>query len=738
MMNEPLSFRFAHVRKAVVGLLACVTAFVTCAALMVPSSALAQPVSQAGDAQAASSRTSATTNGAIHIFAFDNCDAILVESNGLYGMIDSGEDSDYPSGNDSRYPLRSGITIGKGKEEQVVSYLKRLGVNSSNFVFYLGTHAHSDHIGSADEIIREFEPDYVYTPLYDDSYITNSSHLWDNQYVYDNLLAAAAAVDAEIIQQPTAEQRTFTLGNLTLQICNYRDITDDFRVDDANDYCWGVKVSDGISSAFLAGDINNVLGSEDALASEVGEVDLLKLGHHGHENSSTPAYLSALSPQTAVLTGYRTVVEDSVLRQLFGLKCDFITSADATAQDREAIVCSFTSQGITYNVAQETDGVRFAVFNESPYVVAHKNFTPIKLDGWAQDGDIWYWFDNSSTATEDEWIKTGGAWYHLKPTAEMATGWVQVDGTWYYCGGSGAMQTGWQKVKGVWYYLDGSGAMRTGWQKIGGTWYYLDGSGAMQTGWVQVDGVWYYLDGSGAMLTGWQKIGGAWYYLKGSGAMATGWQSVGGTWYYLKSSGAMATGWVDDNGTWYYCNGSGAMQTGWLKSGGTWCYLNSSGAMAEGWKRVGGAWYYLAPGSGAMRTGWIDDDGTWYYANGSGAMQTGWLKTGGHWYYLKGSGAMATGWQRVGGIWYYLSDSGAMVTGERVIEGVRYTFDSTGAWIGSSVKEPPSETPSSEAPPSEATSPKTPSPKTPRADNAPSAKPPAQENADGKMAKASA
>lgn len=100
-----------------------------------------------------------STDGTIHFLTLNhNTDAILIECDGKFGMVDSGEDNDYPDGSDPRYPLRAGITKGLGFENQVISYLTSKGVTEDNFEFYIGTHPHSDHIGSADEIIRAFHP----------------------------------------------------------------------------------------------------------------------------------------------------------------------------------------------------------------------------------------------------------------------------------------------------------------------------------------------------------------------------------------------------------------------------------------------------------------------------------------------------------------------------------------------------------------------------------------------------
>ena len=142
-----------------------------------------------------------STDGTVHFLTLpDNTDAILLECDGKFGMVDSGEDSDYPNGSDARYPLRAGVTTTKGYEAQVISYLKKMGVTEKNFEFYIGTHPHSDHIGSADEIIRAFHPKRVYLEPYSDSDITDATHLWDNLYVYDQAVTAAKETGATLIQ----------------------------------------------------------------------------------------------------------------------------------------------------------------------------------------------------------------------------------------------------------------------------------------------------------------------------------------------------------------------------------------------------------------------------------------------------------------------------------------------------------------------------------------------------------
>ena len=51
-------------------------------------------------------------------------EAILLECNGQFGMVDSGEDNDYPDGSNPAYPLRPGIVKGNGYENIVIDYSK--------------------------------------------------------------------------------------------------------------------------------------------------------------------------------------------------------------------------------------------------------------------------------------------------------------------------------------------------------------------------------------------------------------------------------------------------------------------------------------------------------------------------------------------------------------------------------------------------------------------------------------
>ena len=567
----------------------------------------------------------------IHILTTTgSADAILLESRGVFAMIDGAEGVGAPDGKDPRYPLREGVVPGwVGDTDWVLGYMSNHGVTSSNLAFYLGTHAHSDHIDNADEIIRKFHPKVILSPEYSDAWITDKSRLWDNQWIYDNMMAAArwaqSAYGASIVQNINDYNTHITLGDMDVQIIP-TDPAENYKktgVRDANLIAYTAKVSAFGHSAYLAADLEAGGGYEDRIAPIVGHVDMLKAGHHGLPTSNSSAFMKALSPSMIVQTGPEWYTPDNLTESVIHGDSSWVPMMDLWSSGHiPSLIATFGPSGISYNdLSYASWGHEYGL--ESPRAWWFKGGRPAATTGW--------------------WKGSSGSWYYFagKPSAEAST-WVYDKGQWYWMDATGAMVTGWIHDGKAWYYLDSAGhPSSSGWTLIGGAWYYLD-AGRARTGWLFDRGQWYWLDSVNAkMVTGWTQVDGQWYYMGSSGAMATGWVNSGGTWYYLSSSGSMVTGWFYDHG----------------------------------------AWYYFAS-SGAMATGWFQDGTTWYYSSSSGAMMTGWLNGGSSWYYLSGSGAMATGWILDHDAWYYMDEAGAMVTGTLEIDGRSSIFSSSGRWVG--------------------------------------------------------
>lgn len=573
-------------------------------------------------------------NDKVHIMALPDTDAIVLESNGHFGIVDSAEDDDYADGSDARYPWRDGIATW-GYTSNVDAYLQKLGVNSSNLDFYIGTHSHSDHIGNADTIIYKYRPKRIYTPQYSDSYITDKSRLWDNQKVYDDMMRAAAwagsAYGAVLDQHVTpGYDDTIQMGDMRIQIIP-TDPNENYKrtgVYDANLIAYTAKVTAHGRSAYLSADLETTNGQEDYVAPIVGRVDWLKSPHHGLPSSSNNGFVERLSPKLIMQTGYEFQSHDGAVAGVTRGEYEWFEAASMRKAGYDALVGTFTPQGIT-----------------RPYY----NVSMGHVFGGAAPEHTW-------------WIHDGRPW--------ATRGW-------------------WEGHYGGWHYFDGKPyAAQNQWVYSGGAWYWMGGDSYMTANtWVNDGKGWYWVSGDGTMLgAGWHRINGDWYLMAGSGRAYTGWVQTGGLWYYFDPvSAKMRTGWVNDGSGWFLLAPSGAMRTGWVNDSGSWYLLSGTGRAASGWALDGGSWYYMDPDTSAMRTGWVNDGTGWFYLGESGVMRTGWLNDGGAWYYLSPSGGrMVTGWQQVGGSWYYMNEHGVMVTGSALVDDVTHLFDGSGRWLGRS------------------------------------------------------
>ena len=407
-----------------------------------------------------------------------SADAILLESRGVFAMIDGAEGVGAPDGKDPRYPLREGVVPGwVGDTDWVLGYMSNHGVTSSNLAFYLGTHAHSDHIDNADEIIKKFRPKVILSPEYSDAWITDKSRLWDNQWIYDNMMAAArwaqGAYGASIVQNIKDYNTHITLGDMDVQIIP-TDPAENYKktgVRDANLIAYTAKVSAFGHSAYLAADLEAGGGYEDRIAPIVGHVDMLKAGHHGLPTSNSSAFMKALSLSMIAQTGPEWYIPDNLTESVIHGDSSWVPMMDLWSSGHiPSLIATFGPSGISYNdLSYASWGHEYGL--ENPRAWWFKGGRPAATTGW--------------------WKGASGSWYYFagKPSAEAST-WVYDGGQWYWMDATGAMATGWINDGKAWYYLDSAGHLAgTGWSLIGGSWYYLNGVRAA-LGWLNESGSW--------------------------------------------------------------------------------------------------------------------------------------------------------------------------------------------------------------------------------------------------------
>ena len=659
--------------------------------------------------------------------SYCNSDAILIESNGKYGLIDSSNPST-PSEDPNLAFTREYIdAAANGKT--VVKYLTDLDVAHLEFV--LATHSHSDHNGGIPDIAASGLVDNKTVYIYKEYAAITGQEAYHNDYYLEIATEAMKAKEATLLNvlDPNLEAKARQALGATLK----RDTTDevgdhlefsfgDFLLrlfnlhvsstvnENQNSIVTTVKKDD--SGAILMADIelDNYMESRtvDAILRNdpTFRTDVYKVGHHGFSTSNSYDTINALKPANAVVTtNYRSAAPFSTTLYNYFVEA-FGGTVFRTSDNGPAIIAEFGDQAVSIRRPTAKDAFTRAIpwitvypngwrqwypdeetinlhFYE-PQWIYFKSGSPVK--GWFKIGSDWY-FAKDNYAVGPGWVTSGSKRYHLDSHGKMQTScWVSSDGNWYHLDSNGVMQIGWVNAGGKWYLMGDDGAMLKGWQTVGLKTYFFSDSGAMYTGWLKDNGSWYFFGGSGAMQTGWVSYGSKWYLMGDDGAMLKGWQTVGLKTYFLGDDGVMRTGWVKDNGNWYFLNGSGAMQTGWVSSGGKWYLMGDGGAMLKGWQAVGDRTYFFND-NGTMHTGWLKDNGNWYFFGGGGAMLKGWVNTGGKWYLMGSDGAMLKGWQIVDGKTYFLDNGGVRQTGWFKDEGKWYYLESDGAmaadkWIG--------------------------------------------------------
>ncbi|MCY7071949.1 MBL fold metallo-hydrolase [Streptococcus oralis] len=662
---------------------------------------------------------SAGSGNRIHFIntkAKSGSDAILLESNGHYALIDMGEDYDFPDGSDPRYPSRWGISMRNNQvlEDRLIRHLDQIGVKKLDFI--LGTHVHSDHIGGADEILNRYQVDKFYLKKYSDDRITSHWGLWDNLFNYDNALRAAQKRGVTLIQNITDEDSHFKLGDMDIQLYNYKNEYDAdgnlkrVRDDNSNSIVSVVTVAG--KRIYLGGDLDNAEGAEDKLGPVIGKVDMMKWNHHYDATiSNTINFLENLSPKMVIQT---TGGDINVASTREYLQKKNIQVLHAASQTQDATVFDISDKGFANvsNTFPDIPVVDEKWYQEDGYWKYRLTDGEMAI-GWREIGGATYFFNGKGQMQAGRWLHLNDDWgenakgndYYLNQNGKMQTGgWFKLDDSWYYIQSNGArrfselseiggkkylfaadgkMLTGHQVYNGKKMFFSESGALQAAgkpstWQKIDSDWYFYDEDGLKTVGKKIINGSTYYFNQEGVMQTGWTFVDGHWNYFASSGAMKTGWVKDQETWYYLDKDGIMLTGRQDINGVRYYLNASGAMQTGWAFVDGHWNYFASSGAMKTGWVKDQETWYYLDK-DGIMLTGNQDINGVRYYLNASGAMQTGWAFVDGHWNYFASSGVMKTGWLKDNESWYYLDpETGIMAVGSKEIDGKNYFFKSSG------------------------------------------------------------
>lgn len=636
----------------------------------------------------------------------ESCNAFLLESDGEFAVVDSGEDSDYR-------PDIPGVTQEHGVEDLVIAYLKGAGVNNSNFRYYIGTHPHSDHIGSADEVIEAIQPGSVITPKYVESAISEDAiqkNTFDNQVVYNDMLAAAAKYNIPVTTEFPSDPYVIPLGRSTLTIHNANNTKYRENMTSVNSMSLMVKMTaPNGKSVIIGGDMDCYMNGEQELGPKIGQVDIASVNHHGYYGSNSHNYLETLRARiwlcpnkncfSSTQPDWKDPDKDhtsynSFIRQLNN-GARLVASGEAHEYSLPAVVVNL-DETLSNNIPGDLPG-KLTGYSNAAYGVTfttelrggrplEKAVTRAGL--WINNGAGWWLRRGDNTTPANEILEDSGHSYHFNKEGYLSIGWFKHEGNDYCTDDQGAiLKDHWQQYGSEWYYLKSDGTMArsektpdgnevdaTGarirangsgrWRSDATGWWYEYADGTYPRSTIKtIDRADYHFSSQGYMSVGWCRYSGKYYFASGSGALRKKhWQSDGGKWYYLKEDGSMAVSEKTTDG--YEVGADGA----WLDpNGGTW-------------KSDATGWWYAATDGTYPRNTIKTIHGVDYHFSAQGYMSVGWCRHDGKYYFAASSGAlMKRHWQSDGGKWYYLKADGSMAVSEKTDDG--YEVDADGVWI---------------------------------------------------------
>lgn len=175
-------------------------------------------------------------------------------------------------------------TSEQGARDELVTYLEKAGITKLKYLVL--THPDADHIGNADYIIENYDIENIIMTDYASTSKT-----------YERMLDAIEKKNVNvIIPEPGYE---FVIGALKNTVLAPTE-----KYDDPNEMSVVIKAVYGSTSVMLTGDAE--VESEGDIVrfwkKEDLKCNILKVGHHGSDTSTTNAFLEAVDPDIAVIS----------------------------------------------------------------------------------------------------------------------------------------------------------------------------------------------------------------------------------------------------------------------------------------------------------------------------------------------------------------------------------------------------------------------------------------------------
>ena len=162
--------------------------------------------------------------------------------------------------------------------ETVVNHLKNLGITKIDYL--IGTHPHEDHIGGLDDVINNFDIGQIYMPKIETTTKTFEDVL---EAIENKNLTVTAPNKGDKIELGQAVGEFMTDPILDKDNLNISSLV--------------LRLEFGNTSYLFMGDAEE----ENEETISWPKIDVLKVGHHGSNTSSSESFLEQVQPKYAII-----------------------------------------------------------------------------------------------------------------------------------------------------------------------------------------------------------------------------------------------------------------------------------------------------------------------------------------------------------------------------------------------------------------------------------------------------
>ena len=280
----------------------------------------------------------------------------------------------------------------------VIPYLQKLSIDEIDYL--IATHMHADHIGGLDEVLQSvIQVHHVYD---NGSSATTSSY---NDYVS----ASDTYADGRNYFQPGM---TVQLGDGAYAKCICSDgktVTGSMSLTNENDKSVVLFIDFDNFQYVIGGDLGGGGSSqanvESFIAPLVGDVDVLRVNHHGSTSSTNTTYLNTITPEVAIISvgdnsyGHPT---QAVLNSLYNKNIDVLQTGAGENPSGKVLghIVIIVSKGKKYKInnVKRFKDERIRDKNKAPdagftYTVSAKKVSFDATSSW-DDKKIKYYYWN--------------------------------------------------------------------------------------------------------------------------------------------------------------------------------------------------------------------------------------------------------------------------------------------------------------------------------------------------------